>query len=239
MPTAVFIAEVIMVDTIEGIDVSGANGVIDWSKVAQAPNVNFVFCKATEGVTFTDAQFQKNWQAIKDGGWVRGAYHFARHNDPIEEADHFLEIVGLDLEDTDMLVLDIEVSNLTGPKFVEWVLSWVERIEEKTCRTPIIYTGGPFFDSHDGKPSPEVLEKLSKYPLWLAAYTNTPDKFVPPAWKDTGWSLWQKSGDVAPRGSQVLRVPGIKTNVDRNIWRGDLDSLKDFALSLHVQNDGC
>lgn len=222
---------------LEGIDVSNAQGVIKWDVVAASGKVAYVVCKATEGSTFVDTQFRTNWAAVKAHGFVRGAYHFARPvNDPTVEADHFASTVGT-LDPEDMLVLDIESSNIVGPQFVNWVLTWLERVEQKTGTTPIVYTGGPFFDSHDGSPDQATMDKLARFPLWLAAYTTTPDKFVPPAWKHVGWKFWQRSGDVAASGDAVLHVPGINGNVDRDEFAGTLDELKAFALNLHPGKD--
>jgi lysozyme len=218
---------------LEGIDVSNAQGVIKWDVVAASGKVAYVVCKATEGSTFVDTQFHTNWAAVKAHGFVRGAYHFARtSNDPTVEADHFASTVG-DVDPEDLLVLDIEVSGSSGPQFVNWVLTWLERVEQKTGTTPIVYTGGPFFDSHDGSPDQATMDKLARFPLWLAAYSTTPDKFVPPAWKHVGWKFWQRTGDVAAPGDTVLRVPGIIGNVDRDEFSGTLDELKAFALNLH------
>jgi lysozyme len=216
-----------------GIDVSSAQGTINWDTVVASQLVNYVFCKTTEGVTFVDPQFQKNWQAVKDRGFVRGAYHFARlKNDPVAEADHFLSVLG-DLDPTDMLVLDVETSSIAGESFVQWNLAWLERVESQTGVTPIVYTGGPFWSSHDGNPSEDEITRLSHFPLWLAAYTKNPDKYVPSVWKDLSWKFWQRSGDQAAAGDTILHVPGIHGNVDRDVFVGSLDDLKEFAASLH------
>jgi lysozyme len=217
-----------------GIDISSAQGTINWDQVASSNIVNYVFCKATEGLTYKDPCFDKNWKAIKDHGWIRGAYHFARlNNDPVAEADFFISTVGA-LDETDMLVLDVETSTLTGEAFLQWNLSWLERVESQTGVTPIVYTGGPFFTSH-GKPSVDEIKRFAHFPLWLAAYVNSPDKYIPVEWKDVGWKIWQHTGDVAPTGSSVLHVPGIHGNVDRDEFVGSLDDLKSFASSLHAQ----
>jgi GH25 family lysozyme M1 (1,4-beta-N-acetylmuramidase) len=218
---------------IEGIDVSKFQGTIDWDKVAAAGTVAFVFCKATERTDSVDPSFQTNWNAVKAHGFVRGAYHFAHpSNDPVAEADHFANTVGT-LDPTDMLVLDIETANISGPQFVNWVITWLERVEQRTGTTPMVYTGGPFFDSHDGTPDQATMQRLARFPLWLAAYTLSPDKFVPPEWKTLGWKFWQRSGDVAAPGDTVLHVPGINGAVDRDEFRGTLDELKAFALNCH------
>lgn len=219
---------------IQGIDVSKYQGKIDWQKVLNSGLVQFAICKATEKTTVVDSQFKNNWQGIKDVGLLRGAYHFARTTkSPKEEADHFLNTIG-SVTIEDMLVLDIEVSALKGTAFTDWVLGWQEHVEDSVGKMPVIYTGGPFWDAQDGNPTPDVISKLQKYPLWLAAYTNNPDKFVPKVWKDLGWTLWQKSGDVAAPGDTVLHVPGINGVVDKNVFKGTTEELKQIVLNLHA-----
>jgi hypothetical protein len=46
--------------------------------------------------------------------------------------------------------------------------------------------------------------------LWLAAYVNNPDKYLPKAWSSQGWAIWQNT-DRGP----VAGVPS--DNVDQNI----------------------
>lgn len=218
---------------LQGIDVSAAQGLINWNTVANSGLVNFVFCKATEGLGYMDPQFNRNWSALKQLGWIKGAYHFARLNfDATQEADWFSKVVGqLDL--TDMLVLDIETASVSGVQFTDWTLAWLERVESNTGVVPIVYTGGPFFNSHGGNPDPATVQRLVKFPLWLAAYTNNPNNYIPVEWKNLGWSFWQRSGDVAAPGDSVLHVPGINGNVDRDIFMGSADDLRAFALNLH------
>ena len=216
-----------------GIDISGANGNIDWQQVANTGLVNFVFAKATEGLTFVDAQFKKNWQSIKDNGWIRGAYHFGRDgNDPIQEADHFISTVG-DLDAGDLLVLDIETGSLKGTQFTDWVIAWCNRVVSKTNHIPIIYTGS-FWTGVAPTSTKDVIDQLSRYPLWLAAYVANPDKWVPMIWKQVGWKIWQVSGDVAPPGYSVLHLPGVHGNIDKDFFTGSLDDLKAFAVSLYT-----
>ncbi|WP_414707009.1 GH25 family lysozyme, partial [Rhizobium sp. UBA1881] len=61
---------------IQGIDISHHQGAIDWSALAAQPNVRFAIMKATEGGDHRDTRFAENWQAAKNAGIVRGAYHF-------------------------------------------------------------------------------------------------------------------------------------------------------------------
>src|SRR5439155_21729844 len=55
-----------------GIDVAHNTAITDWSKVKNAA-VDFVFIKATQGLSFVDPTFADRWNQLKPSGFVRGA----------------------------------------------------------------------------------------------------------------------------------------------------------------------
>lgn len=60
-----------------------------WSKNA------FGFCKATEGLNWTDPTFAGNWKTLADEEKVRGAYHFFHPAlDAVHQASYFVDFVG-------------------------------------------------------------------------------------------------------------------------------------------------
>ena len=230
-----------MTNILYGIDVSNAQGAIRWNVVKTATQpitVSFAFCKATEGANYTDSRFHENWAGIKSCGIPRGCYEFARtSNNPIIEADYFINIVQAtnDLNQGDMLVLDIETSNLVGNPFIQWVLDWCNRVESKTNITPIIYTGS-FFTTHSVGTSPDLMKQIARFPLWEAAYVQFPNSYIPIEWKDIGWRFWQKSGDQAAHGDTVLQLPGIHGNVDKDVFIGTPEELQTFVnISMNTR----
>ena len=64
---------------IAGIDVSKHNGNIDFKQVRD-DDYQFVFIKATEGKTYKDDAFDRNYRGARDAGLKVGAYHFFRKN---------------------------------------------------------------------------------------------------------------------------------------------------------------
>ena len=174
-----------------GIDVSHWNGDVV-SEILPNSDISFIICKATQGVKLIDSEFKRNWQAIKQKDKIRGAYHFYIYNDdPIVQANHFCDVVN-DLEKTDIsLILDVEQLSLpkTGvnkTKLKADVIKFLEHVEKRIQRIPILYTDYAFANQH------LTDSKFSKYPLWLAEYTNAKPK-IPTAWKKTGYMILQRS----------------------------------------------
>ena len=60
---------------IQGMDVARYQGRIDYAKV-YASGIHFVYMKMTEGKDYIDPGFYENWNAARQAGVARGAYHF-------------------------------------------------------------------------------------------------------------------------------------------------------------------
>ena len=198
LPTGPAIAD----DTIDGIDVSHWQGAIDWQAV-RGSAIDFAFIKATEGGTYTDPRFARNWAAAADAGIARGAYHYFRPNvDLVKQAEHFLRVTRLGAGDLPA-VLDVETSDgLAVDALLRAVRSWLETVERATGKRPIVYTYPDFWNRYvSASPGP--------YPLWIASYGRD-QPLMPNGWRD--WTFWQSSA--------TGRVPGIEGDVDLDHFRG-------------------
>lgn len=211
-----------------GIDVSSAQGRIDWTRVAREsdPRRDFAICKLSEGAAFIDPTFGANWAGAHVAGLRRGAYEFAHLEvAPEVSAEHTCHVL-LDagLHDDD-LPPTIDVERLQGSPqgqgVVDWVLRWLERVATLTGRRGMVYTGLGYWGAVGNPASVE----LARYPLWLACYVRDPEPYVPLPWHSVGWTMWQETGDQAPIGKAVLRLPGIAGNVDSDVLRGTIDAL--------------
>jgi lysozyme len=200
---------------IQGIDVASYQGYPNWTSV-KSSGITFAFTKATEGTTYTNPYFATNWARIKSAGLIRGAYHFGRPGtDPVVQANKFCDVVRPTTGDLQM-VLDLEVTDGKSPSQVRsWTVAFLNRVQARTGRPGIIYTGFYFWRDSAGNGS------NLNCPLWVAAYTSSPTNYVPAAWST--WSFWQ----YTDRGS----VPGVSGNVDRNAWNGSLTALNRLRLS--------
>jgi lysozyme len=206
--------------TIMGVDVSHYDGTIDWTK-AHAAGVEFAFMKATEGLTITDGTYATNLAGARAAGVIAGAYHFFRANlDGTQQADFFVSVIGTVPPDALPPVIDLETTDgQSASAIASAALEFLARVEQRTGRTPLIYTTPSFFTSTLGSPS-----GFSHYPVWIAHWTTTCPN-VPSAWSD--WPFWQYTDS----GS----VNGISTPVDLDKFNGTRDDLIAF---LGLATDG-
>lgn len=202
---------------VKGIDMSHYDGTIDWAKV-KASGIDFAFMKATEGTTFVDPQLATNWKDAGAAGVIRGAYHFLRPAvDATAQADFFVATAGAPAAGDLPLALDLEVTdNLSGAAVATAAQTFVERVQAKTGRVPVVYTSARFWTSI-GSPAPSPFQP---YGLWDAQWT-TDCPTLPPAWMT--WTFWQYSSTGT--------IPGIagSANVDLDEYNGSLASLQGYV----------
>lgn len=194
-----------------GIDVSAWQGLdVQWAEVAAA-GYSFAFLKATEGLGYRDATFARNWQATRDAGVLRGAYHFLHAQMPARgQAGVFLEALLRAGTLPDLpCVVDVEIAGtLKAAQVTDCVCEWIDIVHQATSVRPIVYTYAAFSRSS------LVGERLAECPLWIAHY-EVDAPVHSPAWKR--WDFWQTSG----RGS----VPGVHGKCDTNVYNGTLAEL--------------
>ena len=147
--------EVAAQDRLRGIDVSHHQGDVDWKKV-KGSGVAFAFAKATEGETYTDPKFARNWAGMREAGLVRGAYHFGRPgHDPVAQARHFVKAVGARSGDL-QLALDLEKDDGKSPAEVwDWTKRFLAEIKLLTGRPGIIYTSRVLLGRQGRRPEGE------------------------------------------------------------------------------------
>ena len=202
---------------IHGIDISHHQGRIDWDELKDNGQIDhcpirFVMIKATEGATQTDRNFRDNFFQARENGFTRGAYHFYSVHSPAEQqAYHFIKTV--DLENGDLPpVLDVEhkPKNQSDEDFRHSVLKWLNIVESHYRVKPIIYTYFKFKTRYLSDPI------FDEYPYWIAHYYVDSLEYQGP------WKFWQHT--------DVGRLPGIKGNVDFNIYNGSFYDLRQMTI---------
>jgi len=200
-----------------GVDLSKFQGneidVLD----KQKEGLYFVICKATEGITYTDPDFQHNWSTIPTKGFVRGAYHFYRSaDDPGPQADNFINAIK-DLQATDLPpIVDFEGAGIDQSQSVEDIqknlITFINKVSQALDRKLMIYTDIPTGNKYLNNPS------FSTYALWIALYEDLEKPVLPDAWKGQTWRFWQKSSSH--------EINGEKNDFD--VFNGDMEALQSF-----------
>ena len=193
----------------EGIDVSHWQGLIDWSRV-RAAGKTFAVIKATEGVNFLDDRYAQNKAGALAQGMKVGAYHFARPgNDPVREADWFVNNMGLQ---RGMLIpaLDIESTGGLGPTaLTTWTKAFLGRVTERTGAKPMIYTSPAFWRNNLNDSRWFADNGYSV--LWVAHWNTTSPSMPASNWGGKSWTFWQYTSSGT--------VPGISGRVDLDRYR--------------------
>jgi lysozyme len=193
-----------------GLDVSEYQGKIRWSYVDTIEEkypLRYVFIRATVGKDRVDNQFKRNWLGAKENKMIRGAYHYYRPNEnSLEQAELFIKTVKLKKGDLPP-VLDIE--KLPKEQSIErlkiGLRRWLKAVESHYGVRPIIYTGEKYYDDF-------LKEEFNDYLFWIANYNFYREEI------QGDWLFWQFT--------EKATVPGIDTNVDVNIYNGDLQQLE-------------
>ena len=207
---------------LDGIDLSHHNVVTSWTALGAA-NIQFVYLKATEGLTHIDPAFNVYWNNAKTAGLRRGAYHFFHPlTSPEDQADHLCTVMA-QLEPGDLPpAVDLEE---IVPTPDEWprvplaqrqdiVSRFVQRLETQCGVSPVIYTRRGWLG--DFMPNPSA---LARFPIWLADFHSQESPIVPAPWNQ--WTFWQHS--------ETGTLPGIQGPVDLNRFFGSAQDIASIS----------
>lgn len=206
----------------DGIDVSRHQGRINWPQVA-ASGITWAYCKASEGVGYTDPTYAENVDGARRAGIRVGAYHYCRPSGPYPATDAAREVSwfadqhphpgALDLTPA----LDIEETDLDRKDTARWLTVAVENLRERGPARPVVYCSPGWFNA-----AVEAYRWQNVADLWVAHWTGEDRPTLPNGWDR--WIFWQYTS--------LGRVDGVSGRVDRNRRKG-LDVLVFYGL--HVE----
>jgi lysozyme len=224
--------------SIAGIDVSaiGQGASFDWA--AERGTIGFAFAKASEGLTFDDPDFARNWADIKAEGIVRGAYHFGHPSlSAQEQAAYFLGIVKAQgLAAGDLLALDLEdADGLPAAAVAAWAVSFTAAVHAAVAAWPVVYANDSFI--LDG-----FCAGLGACPLWFAdpsglGLPHGPWSLV--SFEQTGvrgTDLDVFYGNAAQLAKLGVPAPAPAPAPEPEYWQSI--RLPDGAARMRVSNDG-
>ena len=134
------------------IDLYHADEVTDWDRLKSA-GIVAVIHKATEALHFTDSAYLKRKAIAKAKGFLWGSYHYASGDDPVAQANHYLDFAkpGAD----ELICLDCERSSQPkhGPHVPDMtydqLVAFVGQVQARAHRLPFVYGGASSTDSYE------------------------------------------------------------------------------------------
>lgn len=194
---------------LRGIDISNWQAGLDADAVF--PNVDFVICKATEGVSFVDGYCDGWVQWCRRNGKPWGFYHFAGSNQPVDEAVYFIN------NTSNYFGGGIPVLDWESDQSVAWVNKFVRTVHEQTGIWPWIYANPWRFNQ--GGVEQNCMRWIASYPDVLRPGLDY-DPGEPPE-TDGLAGCWQYASDG--------RVPGYAGNLDVNRFFGSVGAWQAYA----------
>ncbi|MDE2098141.1 MAG: glycosyl hydrolase family 25 [Patescibacteria group bacterium] len=192
---------------IRGADISSYQGQVDFAAVKASGQIDFIFAKATEGISEVDPQFARNKVVCAERGIPFGAYHFFHPSeDPKAQALHFLRslqsrVAGVQPPELRPMV-DVEIDEGCSAAQIVSALKAFLATLGALGRSVLIYTDYGFWNDNVGGSS-----AFPDHLLWLAEYNNDAEPTLPGGWTD--WVLWQHTASG--------HVDGISGDVDLDL----------------------
>ncbi len=201
---------------VAGFDISSHNGNIDFTSAVK-DGMEFVWIKATEGVTFRDRRFSSNHAKAGIAGLKRGAYHFFRFDkDGVEQAINLLETVGdRNLE----LGVAVDVESSGNPEGIDdeiikkRIFDMVEYLNLRGL-APTLYCNKTDYYKF-------LAESFPGNSLWICSFSQDPIS--------APWTFWQHN--------HKGEVKGVKGAVDLNVFGGSREEWSDFITGQQYKGN--
>ena len=182
----------------DGIDVSKYQGNINWKKVSQNRNIQFVYIKATEGASLVDRNYKRNIRGARKAGLRVGSYHFfnARRSAK-EQFEHFRRHVKKSEQDL-LPMVDVEESGVRGlsrSDLQQRLNEFMQLVKQEYGKYPLLYSQYGFYNKM-------LAPEFNKYFIFIARYGKSTPNLHGPG-KHNIWQFTEKG-----------RVPGISGHVD-------------------------
>ncbi|MFM9978644.1 MAG: glycoside hydrolase family 25 protein [Sphingomonadaceae bacterium] len=184
----------------QGVDVSAANGAIEWP-VVRGGGASFAYLTATIGADDRDPMFAANWSEVYAAGLRRGAIHvYSLCRLAVDQANNFNTTVPFTNDSLPPAILiDFESDCAARPER-QVVIGEIERLIatiEVHTRRPVLLKVSRRFDAAYG------VTKAIERPIWST------QNFFPPDYAARPWRMWQ--------ASDLRRIDGAPTKVHWNV----------------------
>ena len=199
---------------LKGIDISSYQGDISISPLG----VDFVICKATEGLNYVNPWCDPKIQETISLGLEFGFYHFGREFDPVAEANYFMENC------EGYFRYGVPVLDWERGQSVEWVNTFVRQVHDVKGIWPLIYANPKFFNL--GGIEANCGRWVAQYPSHLVHPDLNADPGEVPA-TDGLVCMWQYASDG--------RLPGYDDDLCLDHFFGDATAWAKYAGRYYEQ----
>lgn len=213
---------------------------IDMNKLIADDKTKAIFHRASIGFR-TDTKFLERRNEAKKNNILYASYHLGTNEDPIKQADFYLQIVGLNSNEPMALdIEDIGGNNIT----LKDAEKFIQRIYEKTNRYPFVYVNNKVYLEINKSFNNKSL--FAKCPLWYARFRSSINDISFNVWDKV--TMWQFSCELNCKktGECLYNVPGTKYDMDINSFNGTDAELyllwsstttSDFELQGFIKNN--
>lgn len=185
------------------VDVYSGSGVA----LATEPNSQGTIVKMTQGIDYVNPIANAQYAAAKKAGRLLGAYHYAGGNDPVKEANYFINNIKNYVGEA-VLILDWESYQNAAFGNTSWCLKFVNEVHRLTGVWCMIYVQASAIS--------QVANCAPYCPLWVAGYPyrdqrnwNVPEfNYNISPWKT--YTLWQFTGGDMDRSVAAVDAAGWK-----------------------------
>ncbi|MCB7150741.1 GH25 family lysozyme [Lactiplantibacillus plantarum] len=216
--------------SLNGFDVASYQAGMNVGEVAG----DFVLVKATEGIDYTNPEFNGHAKQTLSAGKKLGVYHFIRNDSDIkQQADYFLMVVKPYIGKA-MLVLDFENtagSTIQNQAGVDLAKQWLDYVYQKTDVRAVLYTGLSCENALDWS---SVVK--ANYGLWIAQYNNY-DAVIGYQPRDLYGSLKNWKTAVMFQYTSTGRLPGWNGNLDFDVFYGDKSAWDKYAKATKMNTN--
>jgi lysozyme len=203
---ALYIRHMTVPTIVKGVDVSHYQGEISWRVIKDSANVKFVYIKATEGSTYRDPDFSKNWAGALNNGISPGAYHFfVSTSSGADQAKNFIATVPKKKGEMPPAI-DIEGNVTKASDFKAQLAVYVKEITAHYGTKPVFYVPYQVYNF--------LYDDYYNYNFWII------DSKANPLVKNWTFRQYSSTGTIA----------GINGKVDLDQYKGSLWNYKKMML---------
>lgn len=218
----------------DALDISQVQTITDAEAVKDA-GFKLITCKASEGLFYCDPRVLGFLDQFRKIGLMVNVYGFARPSQghPVEQAKKLYECAGDTFPSRCALDFESAPDSMTAEELVAFGEAFIEEVMGWGALAPMVYLY-PDFTKRRLMPALAKSAIFARCALWMAQYMSTTSPWLRPrefaVYTPAPWTAVTMHQYSANGG---YRVRGIAGDIDRDLFYGDEQALRDFFGQPH------